>query len=75
MRSTESKREGVTTSQAPLELHYWPRVDIDAGRFTVSLCGEVDTPVSATTSGGTRTSYTCPDCMLRYSMLGGGNDA
>lgn len=75
MRSTESKREGVTTTQAPLELHYWPKEDIAAGVETKSLCGEIAVPVKNSYGSTTGTSYTCPDCMLRYSMLPGDDDA
>mgnify|MGYP000854497704 CR=1 FL=1 len=76
MLSPESSNAQVSAIPEAVELHFFPKKDIESGRFTVALCGDAGVPVknSQTSAGGT--SYTCPDCMLRYSLLtGGANNA
>lgn len=75
MRNTSTATTESKVAPAPVELHYWPKEDIAAGRFTVSLCGETAVPVKDSYGSTKGTSYTCPDCMLRYSMLPGDDDA
>lgn len=75
MFSTEISDMDAMTLPAPAELHYWPQKDISAGIETKSLCGEIAVPAKGSSKQGVGTSYTCPDCMLRYSLLPGGGDA
>ena len=75
MRNPIASSVAVSATDAPVELHYWPIEDIDAGRFTVALCGVTAVPVKGGHASTVGTSYTCPDCMLRYSLLGGGSNA
>ena len=62
--------ESVTNNAPPpVELHYVRKSFINSGESTVALCGEPITPTTNTARMGNGTSYTCPDCMLRYLML------
>jgi len=74
MLSADPSTIVLNTTVAPIELHYLPKSDIQAGRPSVALCGAPGTPTTATSSQNSQavTSYTCPDCMLRYSLLSGG---
>ncbi|MGP5026778.1 hypothetical protein ACTXI4_16570 [Glutamicibacter ardleyensis] len=65
----------MMATHAPVELHYWPKKDISAGIETKSLCGEIATPATGSSQFGTGTSYTCPDCMSRYTLLPGDDNA
>lgn len=71
MTSPNASGVAMTTTPTPIELHYFPKADIRAGRTSVALCGAPGTPTMATSaqSGQVVTSYTCPDCMLRYSLM------
>ncbi|UXN30693.1 hypothetical protein [Glutamicibacter sp. M10] len=71
MHSPQTATVGMTNTVAPVELHYVEKVFINSGEATTALCGESMIASNNTKSLGTGTSYTCPDCMLRYSMLGG----
>lgn len=75
MLSTETSAVGFSPITAPVELHYWPQKDLHAGIETKSLCGEIAVPAQGSSQFGTGTSYTCPDCMLRYSLLVGDDNA
>lgn len=75
MLSTETETADFNTAVAPVELHYWPKKDISAGIETRSLCGEIAVPAQSNHLQNTGTSYTCPDCMLRYSLLVGDDNA
>lgn len=75
MLSTSTATARSKVAPAPVELHYWLKEDIAAGVETKSLCGEIAVPVKNSYGSTTGTSYTCPDCMLRYSMLPGDDDA
>ena len=75
MLSTEAPTAELKSALAPVELHYWPRSDIEAGIETKSLCGEIAVPATGSSQFGAGTSYTCPDCMLRYTLLLGDDNA
>lgn len=75
MLSTETETADFNTAVAPVELHYWPKKDISAGIETKSLCGEIAVPAAGSSQFGTGTSYTCPDCMLRYTLMAGDDNA
>lgn len=75
MLSVETPAAEFKSAPAPVELHYCPRSDIDAGIETKSLCGEIAVPAAGSSQFGTGTSYTCPDCMLRYTLLVGDDNA
>lgn len=76
MRNARVSNVGVIATVAPVELHYWPLEDIHGGGFSVALCGDTGNfQAGKTYTGKGSSSYTCPDCMLRYSLLGGGDDA
>lgn len=75
MLSTETSSAVTMTAHTPVELHYVKKVYINSGEATTSLCGETMLATSNTKGMGNGTSYTCPDCMLRYSMLSGDDNA
>lgn len=75
MLSTETSSVAMMATHAPVELHYWPKDDLRAGTESKSLCGEIAVPAAGSSQFGTGTSYTCPDCMLRYSLLLGDDNA
>lgn len=75
MLSTETSAAGFSPITAPVELHYWPKKDISAGIETKSLCGEIAIPVQGNHLQNAGTSYTCPDCMLRYTLMPGDDNA
>lgn len=61
------------SNATPIALHYVRKDLIGTTQTAVALCGEsgaVATAPAAASAGAT--SYTCPDCMLRYSLLTGG---
>lgn len=72
---TETSALGFSPITAPVELHCWPKKDISAGIETRSLCGEIAVPAQSNHLQNTGTSYTCPDCMFRYSLLVGDDNA
>lgn len=57
---------------APTVLHYVRRDSIDTNQPAMALCGEQGEATRKATRGGGATSYTCPDCMIRYMLLTGG---
>jgi len=75
MLSTTTVSTEPNVSPAPVELHYVKKVYINSGEATTSLCGEPMLATNNTKGMGNGTSYTCPDCMLRYSMLSGDDNA
>lgn len=74
MANVTLARTPAPIAAEPVVLHYVRRDSIDTDRPAVALCGEQSTggATSKATSGGGVTSYTCPDCMIRYMLLTGG---
>ena len=65
-----------STVAAPVAMHYVRKELIGTGRPAVALCGEQGTSAQSafeTRKGDNSTSYTCPDCMIRYMLLAGGD--
>jgi len=74
MTATTLAPKSTHAATDPVVLHYVRRDSIDTDRPAVALCGEQSSggATSKATSGGGATSYTCPDCMIRYMLLTGG---
>lgn len=73
MLSPDTQNVARCAMAAPVVLHYVEKIFINSGEATVALCGEPMVATNNTKGMGNGTSYTCPDCMLRYSLLPSGD--
>lgn len=75
MRNPSPSVAGTSTETEPVQLHYVKKIFINTSEATTALCGEPMVATSKTGGMGNGTSYTCPDCLIRYMSLPGGNNA
>lgn len=66
--------KAIASARPPIALHYVRKRAIGTGKVSVALCGEQGAYGTKSTIAdpGNTTSYTCPDCLIRYMLLTGG---